>query len=66
MFGCTDFHTHPVTDEFRNAVTELGIDPTEEQIRTMAAGALNAWGGPLGSAKVLQLEDVINIYHMAK
>ena len=30
MFGCTDFHTHPVTDEFRNAVTELGIDPIEE------------------------------------
>lgn len=27
---CTDFHTHPVTDVFRTAISELGIDPVEE------------------------------------
>ncbi len=27
---CIDFHAHPVTDSFRNAMTDLGIDPMEE------------------------------------
>lgn len=27
---CIDFHTHPVTDCFREAMKELGIDPMEE------------------------------------
>ena len=47
-------------------MTELGMDPTEEQIREMAEGSLRAVGGPLGSAKKLEVEDVITIYHMAK
>ena len=47
-------------------MTELGIAPSEEQIQKMAAGSLNAVGGPIGSAKVLQAEDVVNIFHMAK
>ena len=47
-------------------MTELGISPTEEQMRKMAEGALRAVGGPLGSARKLDEEDVIAIYHMAK
>ena len=27
---CVDFHAHPVTDAFRAAMPELGIDPIEE------------------------------------
>ena len=27
---CIDFHTHPVTDAFRAAMSDLGIDPIEE------------------------------------
>lgn len=27
---CVDFHAHPVTDAFRAALSELGIDPMEE------------------------------------
>ena len=27
---CIDFHAHPVTDSFRRAMSELGIDPIEE------------------------------------
>ena len=27
---CIDFHTHPVTDAFRAAMSDLGIDPMEE------------------------------------
>lgn len=45
---------------------ELGIDPTEAQMQKMAEDAFKAKGGPLGSAKVLQVEDIVAIYHMAK
>ena len=27
---CIDFHAHPVTDSFRKAMVDLGIDPIEE------------------------------------
>ena len=47
-------------------MTELGVSPTEEQMRKMAEGALRAAGGPLGSARKLNVEDVIAIYRMAK
>ena len=47
-------------------MTELGISPTEEQMKQMAEGALKAVGGPLGSAKKLYEDDIINIYRMAK
>ena len=47
-------------------MTELGVSPTEEQMRKMAEGALRAAGGPLGSARKLDVEDVIAIYRMAK
>lgn len=44
---------------------ELGIAPTEEQIVEMAENCIKACGGPKGSAKLLQLEDMIAIYKMA-
>lgn len=44
---------------------ELGIHPTEEQIREMAEGCLKASGSATGSAKKLDLQDMIRIYQMA-
>lgn len=44
---------------------ELGIDPTEEQLETMAKNARIAAGGPKGSAKKLEAEDMLKIYQMA-
>ena len=44
---------------------ELGIHPTEEQIREMAEGCLKASGSSTGSAKKLDLQDMIRIYQMA-
>ena len=44
---------------------ELGIHPTEEQIREMAEGCLKASGSATGSAKKLELQDMIRIYQMA-
>lgn len=44
---------------------ELGIDPTEEQLETMAKNARKAAGGPKGSAKKLDAEDMLKIYQMA-
>lgn len=44
---------------------ELGIHPTEEQIREMAEGCLKASGRATGSAKKLDLQDMIRIYQMA-
>lgn len=44
---------------------ELGIAPTEEQIVAMAESCINACGGPKGSARLLDLNDMINIYRMA-
>ncbi len=47
-------------------MTELGISPTEEQMQKMAEDAVRAVGGPLGSAKKLEAEDVVKNYHMEK
>ncbi len=44
---------------------ELGINPTDEQIIAMAKSCEAACGGRQGSAKVLYLEDMINIYRLA-
>lgn len=44
---------------------ELGIHPTEEQIGEMAEGCLKASGSATGSAKKLDLQDMIRIYQMA-
>lgn len=47
-------------------MTELGIAPTDEQIQEMAQETIKAAGGSQGSAKVLSVEDIVKIYHMAK
>ena len=45
---------------------ELGIDPTDEQIKAMAAGAARACGGSRGTAKLLFEEDFVRIYQNAR
>lgn len=44
---------------------ELGIAPTEDQIREMARRCALATGGQIGSAKVLTEPDMVKIYQMA-
>ena len=45
--------------------SELGIAPTDAQIQEMAERCLEACGGPMGSAKKFQLEDMIAVYKAA-
>ena len=45
---------------------ELGIEPTDEQIAAMAAGAAKACGGSRGTAKKLFEEDFVQIYKNAR
>ena len=45
---------------------ELGIEPTDEQIRELAEETMKAAGGQQGSARVLHAEDVVEILKMAK
>ena len=45
---------------------ELGVEPTDEQIKIMAHNAIIASGGKRGSAKVLYEEDFIKIYEAAR
>ncbi len=58
-------------EEFYHAIgmpinmTELGIAPTDEECREMARRCIKASGGPKGSAKLLQEEDMYQIYKMA-
>ena len=47
-------------------MTELGIHPTDAQIKEMAEETIKAAGGKQGSAKVLYEEDIIKIFNMAK
>lgn len=51
--------------EMPTNMKELGIAPTEEQLRTMAHMCSVAAGGKKGSAKVLREEDMLEIYRMA-
>ena len=60
------------TEEFYRAVGMpanlkelLGFNPSDEQIRKMAASAYDSAGGPKGSAMVIAEEDFNKIYHMA-
>ena len=46
-------------------IKELGVEPTEEQIKELALGCEAAVGGQVGTAKVLKLEDMEAIYRMA-
>ena len=47
-------------------MTELGISPTDVQIRFMAQSCARAVGGHKGSAMDLNEDDFANIYTMAK
>ena len=47
------------------SIHELGVDPTEEQIKIMAHNAIIASGGKRGSARVLYEDDFIEIYKAA-
>ena len=47
------------------SIHELGVDPTEEQIKIMAHNAIIASGGKRGSARVLYEDDFIEIYRAA-
>ncbi len=47
-------------------LTELGIAPSDEQIREMAGRCMAACGGHTGSAKVLTEEDMVRIYTNAR
>ena len=45
---------------------ELGLAPTTEEIKIMAALCAQAAGGQLGSARILREEDIRAIYEMAR
>ena len=47
-------------------ITELGINPTDEELELMAHKCSIASGGKKGSAKVLVEEDMLAIYRMAR
>ena len=59
-------------EEFYRAIdmpvnmTELGINPDEEQIKALAKGCADAVGGSRGAAKMLYEADFAEIYRMAK
>ena len=44
---------------------ELGIDPTEAQIKEMAERCVVAAGGQIGSAKVFREKEMIDVYTLA-
>ena len=54
-----------IQETYLESLKELGIDPTEEQLETMAKNARIAAGGPKGSAKKLEAEDMLKIYQKA-
>ena len=51
--------------EMPTNMKELGIAPSEEELRTMAHMCSAAAGGKKGSAKVLEERDMLEIYRMA-
>lgn len=47
------------------SLTELGVHPTEEQIKELAQKCVFFGGRTIGGFKVLKAEDVEKIYRMA-
>lgn len=45
---------------------ELGIDPTDDQIKEMAEKCVATGGGTVGFFQPLNKDDIINIYKMSK
>ena len=50
---------------YGEALRELGVEPTEEQILAMAASFAGSAGGKKGTAKELYEADMAAIYRMA-
>ena len=48
------------------SLTELGLCPTDEQLRTMAEKCFAGFGGPVGKIKPLSVDDMVEIYHRAR
>ena len=48
------------------SLSEMNLDPTEEEMKLMAHKCSVAAGGAKGSAKVLHEEDMLAIYEMAR
>lgn len=48
------------------SLRELGVDPTEKQIREMAEKCHRTVGGPAGVILPLQVEDIVEIYRRAR
>ena len=46
-------------------IRELGIEPTDEQLKEMAHKCAAACNNEKGSAKILREEDMLAIYRMA-
>ena len=44
---------------------ELGVEPTEEEIKQMAGSVVSAYGEPFGSARKLTCDDMEEIYRKA-
>ncbi len=44
------------------SLKELGIDPSDEDLKLLAKKCFEATGGPFGAAKLLDEEDFFNIY----
>ena len=47
------------------SIRELGIEPTEEQIREMAEKCIAGVRGPAGKVVKLEVDDIAEIYRMA-
>lgn len=47
-------------------LSELGVNPTDEQIKAMAESCEKATGGGVGSARRIYFDDMIAIYEMAR
>ena len=45
---------------------ELGVEPTEEQIKELASGCARACGGCIGAALPLHEDDMEKIYRAAR
>ncbi len=48
------------------SLSELGVSPTEEQVRDMAEKCRRGVGGPVGVIRPLSAEDIMEIYRMAR
>ena len=47
------------------SLSELGVSPTEDQMREMAEKCYRGICGPVGVVRPLEVEDMVNIYRMA-